>query len=81
MRNILIATIVAAALTPAASQAQKSANGNGLTDMTHSRMAVVHNTPMGSVSWTGGFWKDRFDVLSKPCLCRRYNSKGLRLLG
>ena len=64
MRNILIATIVAAALTPAASQAQKSANGNGLTDMTHSRMAVVHNTPMGSVSWTGGFWKDRFDVLS-----------------
>ena len=51
---------------PIGAQAQKAkapASG-GLTDMSKSRMAVVQNTPMGSVQWTGGFWKDRFDVLS-----------------
>lgn len=36
----------------------------GLTDMSHSRQAKMKNTPLGSVKWTGGFWGDRFDVLS-----------------
>jgi hypothetical protein len=36
----------------------------GLTDMRNSRQAVVNSTPMGAVRWTGGFWGDRFSVLS-----------------
>ena len=36
----------------------------GLTDMTHSREAVMHNLPLGATHWTGGFWGDRFNVLS-----------------
>ncbi len=41
-----------------------SAQTKGLTDMSKSRQAVMTNTPLGAVKWTGGFWKDRFDVLS-----------------
>lgn len=41
-----------------------SAQPKGLTDMSQSREAVMQNTPLGAVQWTGGFWKDRFDVLS-----------------
>ena len=36
----------------------------GLTDMSHSQQAKVHNLPMGATQWTGGFWADRFNVLS-----------------
>ena len=36
----------------------------GLTDMTHSRQAVMTNTPMGAVRWTGGFWGERFNMLA-----------------
>ena len=41
-----------------------TAQAQGLTDMSHSKQAVMQNTPMGSVRWTGGFWGDRFNVLS-----------------
>ena len=41
------------------------ARAQGLTDMSHSRQAMIANTPLGSVRWTGGFWGNRFDVLSK----------------
>lgn len=64
MKHRLIVLMAAAAMLPLASQAQKSAQGAGLTDMSHSLMAATENTPMGAVRWTGGFWKDRFDVLS-----------------
>ena len=37
---------------------------NGLTDMSRSQQAKMKNTPMGSVKWTGGFWGDRFNVMS-----------------
>ena len=40
------------------------AQQRGLTDMSKSKQAVMQNTPMGAVRWTGGFWKDRFDVLA-----------------
>ena len=38
------------------------AQGGGLTDMSESKHAVMVNTPIGSVKWTGGFWGERFDV-------------------
>ena len=37
---------------------------SGLTDMSRSQQAKMKNTPMGSVKWTGGFWGDRFNVMS-----------------
>ena len=44
-------------------QAQK-----GLTDMSRSKNATITNTPLGSVKWTGGFWGDRFNVLSNTTI-------------
>ena len=41
---------------------------NGLTDMSHSLQAVMKNTPLGAVKWTGGFWGDRFGVLSNTTI-------------
>ena len=41
-----------------------TAQAQGLTDMSRSKQAIMQNTPMGSVRWTGGFWGDRFNVLS-----------------
>ena len=40
----------------------------GLTDMSRSQQAKMKNTPMGSVKWTGGFWGDRFNVLSQTTI-------------
>ena len=37
---------------------------SGLTDMSNSQQAIMTNTPLGSVKWTGGFWADRFNVMS-----------------
>ena len=36
----------------------------GLTDMSRSQQAKMQNLPMGATQWTGGFWGDRFSVLS-----------------
>lgn len=44
------------------------AQGGGLTDMAESKHAVMVNTPIGSVKWTGGFWGERFDVYSGTSL-------------
>ena len=60
MRKLIIATVLGCAL-PAIAQ-------KGLTDMSHSHQAVMQNTPMGAVSWTGGFWGDRFGVLSNTTI-------------
>ncbi|MBR2291584.1 MAG: glycoside hydrolase family 127 protein [Prevotella sp.] len=35
----------------------------GLTDMSRSKQAMMQNTPMGAVRWTGGFWSDVFDTM------------------
>lgn len=37
---------------------------SGLTDMSRSQKAKMKNTPLGAVRWTGGFWADRFNVMS-----------------
>ena len=44
------------------------AQEKGLTDMSRSQQAKMKNTPMGSVKWTGGFWGDRFKVLSQTTI-------------
>ena len=40
----------------------------GLTDMSRSTEAKMMNTPLGAVKWTGGFWGDRFGVLSETTI-------------
>ena len=45
-----------------------NAQGKGRTDMSDSRHAVMHNTPLDAVKWTGGFWGERFDVYSGTSL-------------
>lgn len=45
-----------------------SAQNNGLTDTSRSRHAVMSNTPLGAVKWTGGFWGERFGVYSGTSL-------------
>ncbi len=39
--------------------------GRGLTDTSNSQYAVMNSLPIDAVRWTGGFWGERFDVLSK----------------
>jgi DUF1680 family protein len=39
-----------------------------LTDMSRSRYAVMHNVPLDAVSWTSGFWADRFNVYKERTL-------------
>lgn len=41
-----------------------TATAQGLTDMSRNREAKVHNLPMGATQWTGGFWGNRFAMLS-----------------
>ena len=41
-----------------------TASAQGLTDMSRSKKAVMQNLPMGATQWTGGFWGDRFNMLS-----------------
>lgn len=41
-----------------------TASAQGLTDMSRSKKAVMQNLPMGATQWTGGFWGDRFSMLS-----------------
>ena len=46
------------------SASSTTASAQGLTDMSRSRQAKMQNLPMGATRWTGGFWGDRFSVLS-----------------
>lgn len=50
------------------------AQSGGLTDMSRSPYAKIVNTPMGSVRWTGGFWGDRFGVISKTSVWDMWNT-------
>lgn len=65
MKNKLITALtISAAMTAVTAGAQQ----NGLTDMADSKMSVMVNMPLGSTHWTGGFWQNRFDVLSNTSL-------------
>ena len=50
------------------------AQEKGLTDMGNSQQAKMKNLPLGSVRWTGGFWGDRFDVLSNTTIWDMWNT-------
>lgn len=45
-----------------------NAQAAGLADMSHSAKALMWNTPVGAVKWTGGFWGERFNVYSGTSL-------------
>ena len=67
-----IAALFAAIAIPAAAQQ------NGLIDMHTAPNAVMVNTPLGATQWTGGFWKERFDVFhnnSIPSMFETWKSK------
>ena len=53
---LLIVTVCCLAATTVSAQ--------GLTDMSRSKQAKMQNLPMGATQWTGGFWGDRFQMLS-----------------
>ena len=50
------------------------AQSNGLTDMSQSRFAKMVNTGIGTVHWTDGFWRDRFQVFSQTSLQSMWNT-------
>ena len=60
---LLLTTVVATSAT--SSILAQEASTAGLTDMRQSQHAVMANTPLGAVRWTGGFWGERFEVYSK----------------
>ncbi len=55
-----------------------AAQQHGLVDMRNSNHAVMVNTTLGATQWTGGFWKERFDVFHKasiPSMYKTWKSK------
>ena len=58
MKKYLVICFVYCYVTTTSSMAQ------GLTDMSRSQQAKMQNVPLGSAQWTGGFWGDRFQMLS-----------------
>lgn len=54
------------------------AQQNGLVDMHTASHSVMVNTPLGATHWTGGFWKERFDVFHRnsiPSMFETWKSK------
>ena len=66
MKILWIAVMIGCATTAMAQ--------GGLTDMSHSQQAKMRNTPLGAVRWTGGFWGDRFQVLSQTTIWDMWNT-------
>lgn len=64
MNKNLILSIILSAVAASPAAAQK----NGITDTRNSKFAVMNSTPLGAVKWTGGFWGERFGVLSNTSL-------------
>lgn len=50
------------------------AQQKGLVDMHNSQHAQMVNTPLGATSWTGGFWKERFDVFHNTSLLSMFDT-------
>jgi len=67
MNKLLIALLIGSA-------SPMMAQEKGLTDMGSSQQAKMRNLPLGSVKWTGGFWADRFGVLSNTTLWDMWNT-------
>lgn len=69
-----IASLVLASAIAVPSVAQQQ----GLVDMRNSNNAVMVNTTLGATQWTGGFWKERFDIFHKasiPSMYKTWKSK------
>ena len=64
--NILRNTLLLVTLATAGALAH--AQGDGLTDTSHSQHALMSNLPLGATHWNGGFWGDRFGVFSQTSL-------------
>ena len=60
MKKLLILCLACCSLTATV----RTATAQGLTDMSHSKQALMQNLPLGATQWTGGFWGERFNVLS-----------------
>ena len=58
MKKLLLLCTVCCCFTATTVSAQ------GLIDMSRSKQAKMQNLPMGATQWTGGFWGDRFQMLS-----------------
>ena len=73
MKKTITSLVLATAIAvPAAAQQY------GLVDMRNSNHAVMVNTTLGATQWTGGFWKERFDVFHKasiPSMYKTWKSK------
>lgn len=61
-------------LSLAAISLSAGAQGKGLTDTSASRHAIMSNTPLDAVKWTGGFWGERFNVYSGTSLESMWNT-------
>lgn len=64
LKRIFILFSAAAICGSATTLSAQEAATAGLTDMRQSKHAVMANTPLGAVRWTGGFWGERFAVYS-----------------
>ena len=51
-----------------------AATAQGLTDMSNSSQARMKNMPLGAVKWTGGFWGNRFNMLSTTGIWDMWNT-------
>ncbi|WP_071146276.1 aceric acid hydrolase [Bacteroides ihuae] len=67
MKLIYLSAIVMVATTVCAQD-------KGLTDMSHSRFAKMHNTELGAARWTNGFWGDRFAVCQDTMLLNMWKT-------
>ena len=65
MRKAIVAIILCCAT---------AATAQGLTDMSNSSQARMKNTPLGAVKWTGGFWGNRFNMLSTTGIWDMWNT-------
>ena len=59
-RALLLSLLTAMCLTAGAQ--------GGLVDTGRSHYAIMNSVPLGATHWTGGFWGDRFGVLSETSL-------------
>ncbi len=60
---IVVGLLLCANLAHAQQKGKDNASG-GLTSTGKSQYAVMNSTPLDAVAWTGGFWGERFGVLS-----------------
>ena len=67
MKTIAKLWVLAAVATWGLSMTAIAQTG-GLTDTSKSEHAIMANTPLGAVRWTGGFWGERFDIYSHTSL-------------